>query len=52
VEVKCSAEEYKCRSAASKIYKTLKQGTEAELEIARNRQKIIAAYEHRQHSRV
>jgi putative transposase len=44
-EVKVSIEGYNCRSAASKTYKALKQCTEAELEIARNRQKIIAAYE-------
>jgi putative transposase len=41
-------EGYKCRSlsTAGKTYKNLNQCTEAEREIARNRQKVIAAFEH------
>jgi hypothetical protein len=44
-EVKVTIDGYTCRSASNKTFKTLAQCTEAELEIARNRQKIIAAYE-------
>ncbi|MDR0569183.1 MAG: hypothetical protein LBG87_08260, partial [Spirochaetaceae bacterium] len=45
VEVKVSIDGYKCRSGSAKTYKDITQCTEAELDIARNRQKIIAAYE-------
>jgi hypothetical protein len=44
-EVKVSINGYDCRCSSKKTFKTLTQCTEAELEIARNRQKIIAAYE-------
>jgi hypothetical protein len=42
---KVTVDGYACRSAGGKTYKTLEQCTEAELAIARNRQKIIGAYE-------
>jgi hypothetical protein len=44
-EIKVSIDGYDYRCSSKKSFKVLKQCSEAELEIARNRQKIITAYE-------